>query len=111
MNITTTSLEGILIIKPRVFKDARGFFMETYNRNRYTGAGVDIAFVQDNLSYSLQGTVRGLHFQRTDRLAHGARLVFLDAEPPVQCGKIAVRGRFDDGEQDGGGHYGIIFIY
>ena len=63
MNITTTSLEGVLIIEPRVFKDSRGFFMETYNENRYTGAGVDIAFVQDNLSHSVRGTVRGLHFQ------------------------------------------------
>lgn len=63
MDITTTSLEGVLIIEPRVFKDSRGFFMETYNQNRYTGAGVDNAFVQDNLSYSVRGTVRGLHFQ------------------------------------------------
>jgi len=63
MNIITTSIEGILIIEPQTFEDQRGFFMETYNQSRYVKAGVNKVFVQDNLSYSLQGTVRGLHFQ------------------------------------------------
>lgn len=63
MNIIKTSLEGILIIEPNVFEDKRGFFMETYNRNRYNEFGIDATFVQDNLSYSLKNTVRGLHYQ------------------------------------------------
>jgi dTDP-4-dehydrorhamnose 3,5-epimerase len=63
MNIITTSIEGILIIEPQTFEDRRGFFMETYNQSRYVKAGVNEIFVQDNLSYSLKGTVRGLHFQ------------------------------------------------
>jgi dTDP-4-dehydrorhamnose 3,5-epimerase len=63
MNIITTSIEGILIIEPQTFEDQRGFFMETYNQSRYVEAGVNKVFVQDNLSYSLKGTVRGLHFQ------------------------------------------------
>jgi dTDP-4-dehydrorhamnose 3,5-epimerase len=63
MNIITTSIKGVLIIEPKVFMDNRGFFMETYNRNRYIKAGVNTLFVQDNLSYSVQGTVRGLHYQ------------------------------------------------
>lgn len=67
MKVITTSLEGVLIIEPHVFKDQRGFFMETYNRKRYERAGVKISkngsFVQDNLSYSVRGTLRGLHFQ------------------------------------------------
>jgi len=63
MNIITTSLEGILIVEPKAFSDRRGFFMETYNQNRYFKAGIDSIFVQDNLSYSVKGTVRGLHFQ------------------------------------------------
>ena len=63
MNIVTTSIEGILIIEPEVYEDSRGFFMETYNRNRYMKAGIDTVFVQDNLSYSVKNTVRGLHFQ------------------------------------------------
>ncbi len=63
MNIITTSLKGVLIIEPRVFKDSRGFFMETYNQNKYQKSGINRRFVQDNLSYSLRDTLRGLHFQ------------------------------------------------
>ncbi len=67
MKVTKTSLEGVFIIEPQVFEDQRGFFIETYNRKRYELAGVKISkngsFVQDNLSYSVQGTLRGLHFQ------------------------------------------------
>ncbi|MBW2643000.1 MAG: dTDP-4-dehydrorhamnose 3,5-epimerase, partial [Deltaproteobacteria bacterium] len=63
MNIVTTSIEGILIIESEVYEDSRGFFMETYKRNRYMKAGIDTVFVQDNLSYSVKNTVRGLHFQ------------------------------------------------
>ncbi len=64
MNIIKTSLEGVLIIEPNVFKDSRGFFMETYHEERYRQFGIDRIFVQDNLSYSVQGTLRGLHFQK-----------------------------------------------
>ena len=64
MNIITTPIEGLLIIEPRVFEDARGFFEETYNEQRYREAGIDARFVQDNMSASCYGVVRGLHFQR-----------------------------------------------
>jgi len=63
MKIITTSIEGILIIEPKTFKDNRGFFMETYNQQRYNASGINTTFVQDNLSYSLKNTLRGLHFQ------------------------------------------------
>jgi dTDP-4-dehydrorhamnose 3,5-epimerase len=63
MKIITTSIEGLLIIEPNIFMDKRGFFMETYNQNRYIEAGINTTFVQDNLSYSLKNTLRGLHFQ------------------------------------------------
>jgi len=63
MKIITTSIAGILIIEPKTFQDKRGFFMETYNRNRYNASGINATFVQDNLSCSLKNTVRGLHFQ------------------------------------------------
>jgi len=63
MNIITTSIEGVLIIEPAVFKDNRGFFMETYQQERYSKSGIKQAFVQDNLSFSVQGTLRGLHYQ------------------------------------------------
>ncbi len=63
MNIIKTKLDGVLIIEPRVFEDPRGFFMETYHAQRYRESGVGVTFVQDNLSYSSEGTLRGLHYQ------------------------------------------------
>lgn len=64
MEIITTPIEGLLIIEPKVFHDARGYFVETYNEQRYREAGIDAQFVQDNQSCSSFGVVRGLHFQR-----------------------------------------------
>ena len=63
MKIIKTLLEGVFIIEPKVFRDSRGFFMETYNQNRYRESGIHRIFVQDNLSCSVKGTLRGLHFQ------------------------------------------------
>lgn len=63
MIIEPTPLPGLLKIQPDVFGDARGFFQETWNLRRYTEAGLDRHFVQDNLSYSRRGILRGLHFQ------------------------------------------------
>ena len=63
MKIIETPLEGLLIIKPRIFGDDRGFFYETYHRQRYRECGIDRNFVQDNISFSVKGTLRGLHFQ------------------------------------------------
>ncbi len=65
MNILPTSLKGLLIIEPNVFEDKRGYFLETYHHERFKSAGLDANFVQDNLSFSKQGTLRGLHFQIT----------------------------------------------
>ncbi|MCM0000443.1 MAG: dTDP-4-dehydrorhamnose 3,5-epimerase [Erythrobacter sp.] len=58
-----TALPGVLIIEPRVFSDARGFFMETWNAAVFRDAGLDLAFVQNNHSCSQKGVLRGLHFQ------------------------------------------------
>jgi dTDP-4-dehydrorhamnose 3,5-epimerase len=63
MRIFPSSLPEILIIEPSVFQDERGFFMETYQQRRYTEAGIESIFVQDNLSRSVHGTLRGLHYQ------------------------------------------------
>jgi dTDP-4-dehydrorhamnose 3,5-epimerase len=63
MKILSTSLPGVVILEPRVFKDDRGFFMETYQRKRYLEEGIGQLFVQDNLSFSVKGTLRGLHYQ------------------------------------------------
>ena len=61
-----TSIEGVYIIKPTVFGDERGYFMETYHANEFKEAGLDMAFVQDNHSKSRKGVLRGLHFQYTE---------------------------------------------
>jgi dTDP-4-dehydrorhamnose 3,5-epimerase len=63
MKVKPTSLDGVMIVEPDVHEDNRGFFMETFHAKRYREAGVDVAFVQDNLSFSVQGTLRGLHYQ------------------------------------------------
>lgn len=63
MKVLKTSLPGVFILEPRVFEDKRGFFMETYHQNRYGQIGLDCPFVQDNLSHSLRGILRGLHYQ------------------------------------------------
>ena len=65
MNVTETKLAGVLIIEPKVFGDARGFFKETFQAERYREAGVEYTFVQDNYSRSQKGVLRGLHFQIT----------------------------------------------
>ena len=64
MEIIKTPIEGLLVLEPRVFRDARGYFVETYNKKRYREAGIDAQFVQDNQSCSSYGVVRGLHFQK-----------------------------------------------
>jgi dTDP-4-dehydrorhamnose 3,5-epimerase len=78
MKIIETALPGVLIIEPRVFGDARGFFMETWNAQAFRKAGLDVQFVQDNHSRSQKGVLRGLHFQNPSpqgklvRVAQGA---------------------------------------
>lgn len=65
MNVIQTKLEGVVIIEPKVFKDDRGFFTESFNAARYAElAGIDVPFVQDNQSRSSYGVLRGLHFQK-----------------------------------------------
>lgn len=63
MEVIETKLPGVMIVEPNVFGDERGFFMETWNEARYKEAGLPYEFVQDNLSSSQHGVLRGLHFQ------------------------------------------------
>ena len=64
MNIIETKLAGVLILKPKIFGDHRGFFKETYQVQRYAEAGIVLPFVQDNYSRSEKGVMRGLHLQK-----------------------------------------------
>lgn len=65
MKITTTAIEGVLVLEPKVFGDERGFFMESFNQKAFNDAvGREVVFVQDNHSRSAKGVLRGLHFQK-----------------------------------------------
>jgi dTDP-4-dehydrorhamnose 3,5-epimerase len=63
MNIEQTFIKDLVILTPDVFEDERGYFFEAYNKNKFSGLGIDIDFVQDNQSFSQKGTLRGLHYQ------------------------------------------------
>lgn len=63
MKIIKTPLPGLLVLEPRVFEDQRGYFLESYQDQRYFEAGINSKFIQDNESKSVRGVVRGLHFQ------------------------------------------------
>jgi dTDP-4-dehydrorhamnose 3,5-epimerase len=63
MKVKETKLVGVLVLEPDVFSDERGFFLETWNSARYENAGIQGPFVQDNISFSKRGVLRGLHFQ------------------------------------------------
>ncbi len=63
MQVTKTFIEGLLVIQPTVFNDARGYFYEPYNKKAFAEIGVGEEFVQDNQSFSQKGVIRGLHFQ------------------------------------------------
>lgn len=63
MEVIKTNLEGVILIKPKVFPDPRGYFYEAFNKSRYEEAGIKLQFIQDNISKSVKGTIRGLHYQ------------------------------------------------
>ena len=64
MKVIETMLPGVLILEPKVFGDTRGFFQETWQKLKYETIGIDAQFVQDNLSFSTRGVLRGLHYQQ-----------------------------------------------
>lgn len=65
MDVVVTPIVGVLLIKPKVWGDARGYFVETWQKDRYAAAGINCPFVQDNHSKSSYGILRGLHYQKT----------------------------------------------
>lgn len=69
MKICSLSLDGLLLIEPKVFGDARGYFLETFNQARYRAAGIEQEFVQTNQSRSKKGVLRGLHLQNPNAQA------------------------------------------
>ena len=110
MQIEKTEIEGVYVVKPKVFGDARGYFFESFNRKAFCDAtGIDIDFVQDNESRSCYGVVRGLHFQRPPyaqsklvRVVQGEVLdvaVDLRRQSPTYGHHVAVRLSADDHTQ------------
>ena len=67
MKVIKTDFKGLYVIEPDVFEDSRGYFFESYNKEKYEEHGIDVNFVQDNISKSVRGTVRGLHYQVGDK--------------------------------------------
>ncbi len=70
-----TSLPGVLELRPKIFRDARGFFMETYHAEKFAALGIADSFVQDNHSRSARGTLRGLHYQLRHAQAKLCRVI------------------------------------
>lgn len=64
MIVSPSGFKGLVVLEPKVLGDSRGYFMESYNKQTFLNAGIDINFVQDNQSRSSRGVLRGLHFQR-----------------------------------------------
>ena len=75
MEVLSTSLQGVLLLKPVIFADERGFFLETYNRRTFVALGIGDDFVQDNHSFSVHNTIRGLHYQVRQRQGKLVRTV------------------------------------
>lgn len=63
MEVIKTEITGLLVVKPKIFSDERGYFSESFNEDTFKKAGIDFHFVQDNISKSKKGTIRGLHYQ------------------------------------------------
>lgn len=78
MKVTPLAIADVLLIEPEVFGDARGFFLEAFNARRYREIGIDLPFVQDNVSLSARGVLRGLHFQQPN--AQGKLVQVLSGE-------------------------------
>jgi dTDP-4-dehydrorhamnose 3,5-epimerase len=92
MNVVATALEGVMIIEPRVFSDARGLFFESYHADRYAAAGLPPRFVQDNHSSSAPGTLRGLHYQlhrEQGKLVRAVRGSIFDVAVDIRRGSPA----------------------
>jgi dTDP-4-dehydrorhamnose 3,5-epimerase len=105
MEASPLSLAGLISIKPRVFADARGFFLETYSEGPWSAAGVNCRFVQDNHSHSVKGTLRGLHYQSTPgqaKLVRVAKGRIFDVAVDIRPGSPTFgkwEGVYLDGEQ------------
>lgn len=90
MQFEKLSIKDLFVITPRVFEDERGFFFESYNKEKFSENGIDINFVQDNFSRSTKGVLRGLHFQKPphaqDKLVRVVKGEVLDVAVDIRTG-------------------------
>ena len=89
MKVRQTPLPGVLVLEPKVFRDERGFFTETFSTRSLSGSGVPVFFVQDNHSRSTRGVLRGLHYQLSSpqgKLIHAARGRIFDVAVDIRVG-------------------------
>lgn len=89
MQVRELTLPGLKLIFPKVFRDGRGFFIETYEQARYASQGIDVDFLQDNHSHSKRGTIRGMHFQTTPgqaKLVHVSKGKIFDVACDIRIG-------------------------
>ena len=96
MKVSKTAIDGVFIIEPQVFEDARGYFFESWNKAKLKEQGIDCDFIQDNQSKSCFGTIRGIHFQKGEfaqaklvRVLEGTVLdVAVDLRPGSSTGSV-----------------------
>ena len=93
ITVTPCDIEGLYVIEPTVFKDERGYFVETYNQNDFREAGLDMVFVQDNQSMSVKGVLRGLHYQKEfqGKLVRAVRGEVFDVAVDLRTGSRTYR--------------------
>jgi dTDP-4-dehydrorhamnose 3,5-epimerase len=106
VKVLDLELPGLKLLQPAVFGDERGFFIETYSAARYAAAGIDVTFVQDNHSRSVQGTLRGLHYQSQPGQAKLVRVVvgsIFDVAVDIRAGSPTF-GRWQGVELDADKH-------
>ncbi len=107
MNVIKTEIDGVLLIEPRVFPDERGFFFESFNDKRYKESGLELDFVQDNVSLSKKGTIRGLHYQVGDfaqgKLCQVVKGEVLDVAVDIRHGSPTF-GKYVEAELTGDNH-------
>jgi dTDP-4-dehydrorhamnose 3,5-epimerase len=99
MEFKSTPIADLLIVQPRVFEDARGYFYESYNKAAFMKGGIDVEFVQDNQSLSQKGVLRGLHFQNPPfaqgKLVRVIKGAVLDVAVDIRKGSPTYGQHFD----------------
>src|ERR1039458_4103860 len=110
MQVSDLSLSGVKLVQPRVFRDDRGFFLETFSAIPYAHVGIDVEFVQDNHSRSVQRTLRGLHYQSSPgqaKLVRAATGRIWDVVVDIRPGSSTF-GRWEGTVLDAEGHMQIF---